>query len=378
MPSPSSATRSGFGAADDPSPRSPLPLRRLLVLALAGFVRGAGPRAGRRRPVRGEPRQPGAARRGGTLGRGVRPGLPRDRAAGRHWATTASSSTRSPASRCTSTRSAPDLDRPRYRLQRPLLPWLAWALHPSGGGIGLVYAFLLVGFGALVVGGVSLGAISVSLGGRTWPALAFPLLPGGYVCLRISVADTLSVALALLAIASPSAPAGAPPSWPRCSRCWPRRSRCSSSSGSPSGAATAAAPRWWASRSPPARRGGPALHLLLPDGGGQVDEIVAPFLGLAKSVQIRLEGDDLLGAAAVVVTIVVAVVALAPAGLVAPVRAGRRHPAGVRLRARRQRDRPQPQRPPRHHGPGRRRSSSWWLRPSRTGVPPPSHTRPVT
>src|SRR3954453_2980796 len=33
---------------------------------------------------------------------------------------------------------APLLDRPRYRLQRPLLSWLAWALHPTGGGEGLV------------------------------------------------------------------------------------------------------------------------------------------------------------------------------------------------------------------------------------------------
>ena len=28
------------------------------------------------------------------------------------------------------------LDRPRYRMQRPVFPLLAWALHPSGGGTG--------------------------------------------------------------------------------------------------------------------------------------------------------------------------------------------------------------------------------------------------
>ena len=172
------------------------------VPAAPGRIRGGAlPRARRRRALRGQPAEPGPARRSRAL-RGRRSTVTSRRPSSPTApATTASSSTRSPASRCTSRRSSPDLDRPRYRLQRPLLPWLAWAVHPSGGGVGLVYAFLLVGFAALVVGGVSLGAISVTLGGRAWPALAFPLLPGGYVCLRISVADTLSVALALLAIA---------------------------------------------------------------------------------------------------------------------------------------------------------------------------------
>src|ERR671919_468424 len=35
---------------------------------------------------------------------------------------------------------ADHLDRPRYRLQRPLYPLLAWLLHPGGGGMGLVLA----------------------------------------------------------------------------------------------------------------------------------------------------------------------------------------------------------------------------------------------
>ena len=209
---------------------------------------------------------------------------------------------------------SPDLDRPRYRLQRPLLPWLAWAVHPSGGGVGLVYAFLLVGFGALVVGGVSLGAISVTLGGRAWPALAFPLLPGGYVCLRISVADTLSVALALLAIAL-----ALRSRWRTAIvaavlavlakevavllllgfALWRRDRRSAALVAIPLAVGAA----WWA-----------ALHLLLPDGGGRVDEIVAPFVGLARSVQIWFEGDELLGAAAVVVTLVLAVVVLVRRG----------------------------------------------------------------
>ena len=52
---------------------------------------------------------------------------------------------------------APDLDRPRYRAQRILLPVLAWALHPSGGGRGLVVALLVVN-----LAGVALGAGAVA------------------------------------------------------------------------------------------------------------------------------------------------------------------------------------------------------------------------
>src|SRR5205085_2289525 len=33
---------------------------------------------------------------------------------------------------------------PRYRLQRIVFPALAWALHPSGGGDGLVWALVIV------------------------------------------------------------------------------------------------------------------------------------------------------------------------------------------------------------------------------------------
>lgn len=94
---------------------------------------------------------------------------------------------------------ASHLDRPHYRLQRPLFPWLAWALHPFGGGRGLVLAMAAVGVLALLGGGVATGALAAQVGARPELAALFPLLPGSYVALRISAAD--HVALALLAAA---------------------------------------------------------------------------------------------------------------------------------------------------------------------------------
>lgn len=93
-----------------------------------------------------------------------------------------------------------DLDRPRYRLQRPLLPWLAWLLHPQGGGTGLILALLAVNTAALVGGGLAMGALSVTFGGPSWAAAVFPLVIGNLVAVRMSVADTLALALMLGAL----------------------------------------------------------------------------------------------------------------------------------------------------------------------------------
>ena len=92
------------------------------------------------------------------------------------------------------------LDRPRYRLQRPLFPWLASALHPWGGGTGLVIAMAVVGVAGVILSGVAAGALASQLGGGTWPALVIPTLPGAYTALRISLADSLALGLVLLAI----------------------------------------------------------------------------------------------------------------------------------------------------------------------------------
>ncbi len=95
---------------------------------------------------------------------------------------------------------AHQLDRPRYRLQRPLLPWLAWVLHPGGGGRGLIWAMFAVNVAALFAAGAAAGALSVSWGGPRWIAALVPLLPIGYVSLRMSVADELALALVLCAL----------------------------------------------------------------------------------------------------------------------------------------------------------------------------------
>lgn len=95
---------------------------------------------------------------------------------------------------------ARSLDRPRYRLQRPLLPWLAWLLHPSGGGPGLIWAMFGVGAGALLVGGLAFGALVRRGGGSPWWAAVFPLLPGAWSTLSIGGADVLALSLALAAI----------------------------------------------------------------------------------------------------------------------------------------------------------------------------------
>jgi len=95
---------------------------------------------------------------------------------------------------------AESLDRPRYRLQHPLLPWLAWLGHPTGGGDGLLVSLFVVGALALLGGALAMGWVSTMLGGSPLVAVAFPLLPGSIMSLRITVADALSMALVLVAI----------------------------------------------------------------------------------------------------------------------------------------------------------------------------------
>lgn len=95
---------------------------------------------------------------------------------------------------------ADSLARARYRLQRPLLSWLSWSLHPSGGGPGLVIGMFLVGTASVLGLALVSTKLSSSFGGGTWPAIAVPLLPGVWASLRIGVADVLALALVLLSV----------------------------------------------------------------------------------------------------------------------------------------------------------------------------------
>jgi len=97
---------------------------------------------------------------------------------------------------------APALDWPQYRYQRPLYPILAWALHPSGGGPGLVLALVAVSLAGIFIGALALGALSDSLRGPPWLALLYPLLPGMVWALTSSAADALAVSLSLVTVAA--------------------------------------------------------------------------------------------------------------------------------------------------------------------------------
>lgn len=95
---------------------------------------------------------------------------------------------------------ARNLDRPRYRYQRALFPYLSRAVALGATGPPLVWVMFAVGALAMLGGGIAAGALSSTLRGPPWPAMAFPLLPGALISLRITVADTMAVALVLGAV----------------------------------------------------------------------------------------------------------------------------------------------------------------------------------
>ena len=53
----------------------------------------------------------------------------------------------------------------------------------------------------VLIGALATGALSMTLGGPAWVALAFPLLPGVYWSLRVTVADALALGFVLAALA---------------------------------------------------------------------------------------------------------------------------------------------------------------------------------
>lgn len=92
------------------------------------------------------------------------------------------------------------LDRPRYRLQHPLFAWLSWLVHPGGRGSTLVWTMFAVNVAGVLVGSLAMGALSCTLRGPPFLAVVFGVLPGVVMSLRITVADSLAVALMLLVI----------------------------------------------------------------------------------------------------------------------------------------------------------------------------------
>ncbi len=94
---------------------------------------------------------------------------------------------------------AESLDRPRYRLNRPIYPFMGWILHPSGGGDGLVRSLFLVNVAAMLLAALSMGALSATMGGPTWLGVLAPLLPGSLMAVRITCGDLVASALMLAA-----------------------------------------------------------------------------------------------------------------------------------------------------------------------------------
>ena len=203
-----------------------------------------------------------------------------------------------------------DLDRPRYRLQRPLFPALAWLLHPAGGGYGLVWAMAAVGALAVFLAGLAAGALASHLGGGTWPALLVPLLPGSYAALRLSLADTLSLGLVLLALFL----AERRQTWGAVvtavlavltkesilvvlvGHALVRRTRASVIA---AGSALAVTAVWWA-----------ALRLLVDAKSSQVLEFTWPFGGVVRSLDDWVVGEDWIAGLTVIGSYVLAAAAL--------------------------------------------------------------------
>ncbi len=211
-----------------------------------------------------------------------------------------------------------DLDRPRYRLQRPVYPLLAWAIHPSGGGDGLVVAMAIVGIGAIFLAGLGAGALSTRLGGGTWPALLVPLLPGTYAAMRLSLADTLALGLVLLALAAVERDRPVLGSIAAVLGAFTKESllvvlvghalfRRTRAAIVAAGTATAASVVWWI-----------ALRLLVDADSEQVLEFTWPFGGVVTNADKWLGGTDWIAGVSVVG-------AFALAGSALWVR-GRRHP----------------------------------------------------
>lgn len=216
---------------------------------------------------------------------------------------------------------AEHLDRPRYRLQRPLLPYLAAVVHPVGGGMGLVWALFAVGLAGVAAGAAGAGTLSVRWGGPAWAGALVAVLPGCFMAVRVTTSDALGLGLALLAIALAV------------------RGRTGLAIACGVAAVLAKEPTWlvlagWAlahrSRRDlalavvPAAVAGAwmvALRLMIPGDETLNGDIGLPFVGLVRAaVEIWSEGRELWGLAGTTLALGLATLALVKRGL--------RHPLG--------------------------------------------------
>ena len=213
-------------------------------------------------------------------------------------------------------RAAESLDRPRYRLNRPLYPFLGWALHPTGGGDGLVRSLFVVNVAAMFLAGLAMGALSVTLRGPPWLGVLAPLLPGAQMAVRIECSDLLAAALMLAAVvlfirnrwvaATLVAVAAVLTKEPVLLTfiglaLWRRDRR---------GLAIAAGPiaafGLWAL----------SVRLRMPDSGQDVIEFGPPFVGIIDAIRLTwLQGDNVYGFLAFTALVVLSVVGVYRAGL---------------------------------------------------------------
>lgn len=198
------------------------------------------------------------------------------------------------------------LGRPRYRLQRPVFPALAWMLHPSGGGYGLVYAMLAVGGVALVLLGAAVGMLSVRLGGPAMVAAVVPLLPGSVWAFRLGLADNLALALlvaylwmaheerarAAMLLAIAAALTREAVLVVILADALFRRSPTSSKAAA---AALVAVGGWWL-----------GLRTTIDTAGAQVQEFTVPLTGIAENLEYWAGGNHLLAASTTAVTLALA------------------------------------------------------------------------
>jgi hypothetical protein len=97
---------------------------------------------------------------------------------------------------------AETLERPLYRLQRPMLAALAWILHPVGGGPGLALALIGVVFASSAGAALATASLARRVGAPVWVAGVVPLLPGAWWSMRLTLADGLASALLVAALSA--------------------------------------------------------------------------------------------------------------------------------------------------------------------------------